>query len=172
MLKCFLAQGVDVDLPNSRNHTPMHLATEVEHKELIRKAMKTAKCASCGSKFDFKNIRYYCEQSDKFYCINCCKRDWVYESWESDDKERPVCRALEVVKNIQDHEDELSAAIETKEFTAVDKALNNCHGIDIDVKLKKQGEDLHLKLEHELKISNFLKVNTHHDSFKSIRKDV
>ena len=32
VLKCFLAQGVDVNLPNSRNHSPLHLATEPEHK--------------------------------------------------------------------------------------------------------------------------------------------
>jgi len=52
------------------------------------------------------------------------------------------------------------------------KALDGCHGIDIDVKLKKEAEDLHLRLEHELKIRTFLGENTHHDSFKAIRKDV
>ncbi len=31
---------------------------------------------------------------------------------------------------------------------------------------------LHLKLEHELKIKNFLKEKTHHDNYKDIRKDV
>lgn len=50
--------------------------------------------------------------------------------------------------------------------------MNNCHGIDIDVKLRKKAEVLHLKLEHELKIRTFLSEKTHHDSFKAIRKDV
>ena len=54
----------------------------------------------------------------------------------------------------------------------MDKSLNACHGIDIDVKLKKKAEDMHLRLEHELKIRNFLTEHTHHPSFKSIRKDV
>lgn len=137
VLKCFLAQGVDVDLPNSRNHTPLHLATEPEHKQLISKAMKTKQCETCKSIFDFKNIRYYCESSDKFYCVKCCKRDWVYESWDSQEKDRPVCRALAVVKKIQDHEMDLKQAIEQMEFFTLHKALDSCHGIDIDVKLRK-----------------------------------
>ena len=136
--------------------------------------MSTKFCENptCKSKFDFKNIRYYCEQSDKFFCIKCCKRDWVYESWDSLEKERPVCRGLDVVKKIQDHEADLRSAIEANEFHVLHKALDGCHGIDIDVKLKKEAEDLHLRLEHELKIRTFLNENTHHDSFKSIRKDV
>lgn len=101
VLKCFLAQGVDVDLPNSRNHSPLHLATEPGHKLLIGKAIKTPKCEHCGSKFDFKNIRFYCESSDKFYCKNCCARDWVYENWEATDMERPVCRALTIIDKIK-----------------------------------------------------------------------
>lgn len=172
VLKCFLAQGVDVDLSNSRNHKPLHLATEAEHKALITKAMKTKQCETCKSVFDFKNIRYYCESSDKFYCVKCCKRDWVYESWDSQEKDRPVCRALAVVKKIQDHEADLRAAIEQNEFFTLHKALDSCHGIDIDVKLKKHAEDLHLQLEHELKIRNFLQEHMAHESFKSIKKDV
>jgi hypothetical protein len=31
---------------------------------------------------------------------------------------------------------------------------------------------MHLRLEHELQIRNFLKENMHHDTFKTIRKDV
>ena len=77
-----------------------------------------------------------------------------------------------VVKKIQDHEDELGAAIEAKDFTTLDKALNSCHGVDIDVKLGKQAKDMHLRLEHELQIKTFLSANTHHDIFKTIRKDV
>lgn len=172
VLKCFLAQGVDVNLPNARNHSPLHLATEQGHKALISKAMKTEKCENCGSKFDFKNIRYYCESSDKFYCVKCCKRDWMYESWDSEEKERPVCRGLKVLEKIQFHEEDLKRACDEDEFFTLDKALNGCHGVDIDVKLKKKGEDQHLRLEHELRIRNFLKDHTHHETFKAIRKDV
>lgn len=172
VLKCFLAQGVDVNLVNSRNHTPMELATEAEHKKLISKALKTKQCENCKSKFDFKNIRYFCEQSDKFYCINCCSKDWVYETAESDEKERPICRGHAVSKKIKGHEEELRVSIETNEFFTLDKSLNNCSGVDIDVKIRKEAETLHLKLDHELRIRTFLTERSHHDSFKDIRKDV
>jgi len=96
----------------------------------------------------------------------------MYESWDSTEKERPVCRALSVVTLIKDHEDKLRKSLETNDFETVNKVLNVCEGIDIDVKLRKDAEILHLKLEHELKIRTFLKSKTHHDSYKSIRKDV
>jgi predicted transcriptional regulator len=38
--------------------------------------------------------------------------------------------------------------------------------------MKKKAEILHLKLQHELKISNFLKEKHHHDNYKDIRKDI
>jgi len=50
--------------------------------------------------------------------------------------------------------------------------LKSCNGIDIDVKLRKHAEVLHLKLEHELKIKDFLKKHEHHENYKDIRKDV
>ena len=53
----------------------------------------------------------------------------------------------------------------------LDKSLISCKGIDIDVKLKKKAEVMHLKLEHELKIKNFLREKDHHDNYKEIRKD-
>mgnify|MGYP001035841938 CR=1 FL=1 len=86
--------------------------------------------------------------------------------------ERPVCRSIAVNKQILQHEEDLQKAIDTYEFHTLDKALNDCHGIDIDVKLQKRAEVLHLKLQHELKIQNFLQEKHHHDNYKEIRKDV
>ena len=96
----------------------------------------------------------------------------MYENWDSTEKERPVCRALSVITMIKDHEDKLRKSLETLDFETVNKDLNECQGIDIDVKLRKEAEILHIKLEYELKIRNFLKGKTHHDSYKTIRKDV
>ena len=53
----------------------------------------------------------------------------------------------------------------------MDKANGECHGIDIDCKLRKKAEVLHLRLEHELKIKSFLSEKHHHDNYKDIRKD-
>lgn len=72
VLEVFLSQGVDVDsIKNARGHTPLDLATSNETRLLIQKAQNTKKCEICKSKFDFMNLRYYCEASEKFYCVNC-----------------------------------------------------------------------------------------------------
>ena len=47
----------------------------------------------------------------------------------------------DVLKKIKEHEIDLSEAIEANEFNVVNKALSACHGIDIDVKLRKKAEE-------------------------------
>ena len=74
----------------------MEMATDPDTKALLAKAMKTRKCEACGSRFDFKNLRYLCVQSNKFFCKNCCVVKYEFEHWESEDKERLVCRGLPV----------------------------------------------------------------------------
>jgi len=44
--------------------------------------------------------------------------------------------------------------------------------IDIDVKLKHNAEVLHLKLEKELDINNFMNSVAHVDNYKTILKSV
>ena len=64
VLETFLAYGVDVEVKNARLHSPLDLATDPETKALIKKAINTKVCAGndCNkSKFDFKNIRFYCK---------------------------------------------------------------------------------------------------------------
>lgn len=62
VIQAFLSLGYDVEVKNARLHTPMDLVTEPSTKNLIRKAINTKKCENkdCSSKFDFKNIRFYC----------------------------------------------------------------------------------------------------------------
>ena len=82
VLECFLSRGVDVEIKNARGHSPLDLATQPEVKELIQRATSTKNCAdrTCKSKFDFKNIRYYCESCRKFFCSKCSNSLWVFES--------------------------------------------------------------------------------------------
>lgn len=159
-------------MKNARGHSPLDLTTAPETKQLIMKAQKTLKCESCSSKFDFKNIRYYCQSSKKFYCKNCSITTWVYEHYDSLDKERPVCRSKAVQKKIRDHESKLSEAVETNDYRTVDKVVRTCTGIDIDVKLRRRAHVLHAKLEHELNIKTFLLEHNDHENYKLIRKDV
>jgi hypothetical protein len=96
----------------------------------------------------------------------------VYEHYESNEKERPVCRSKAVQKKIKDHENKLAEAVESYEYHTIDKALRMCVSIDIDVKLKRKATVLHEKLWHELMIRNFLTENEVHQNYKLIRKDV
>lgn len=47
-------------MKNARGHTPLDLTTAPDTKKLILKAVNTSNCETCRSKFDFKNIRYFC----------------------------------------------------------------------------------------------------------------
>lgn len=138
------------------------------------KAFNTIKCVSCNSKFDFKNIRYYCESCTRFYCINCSQSQWVYESHESEERERPVCRCNDCLNRIKKGEDDLSVALRTMDFLVVDKILTFIlhNHIDIDVKLKNQAMVTHLKLEKELDIRTFIKSVDYIDDYKTILKSV
>ena len=60
----------------------------------------------------------------------------MYEKHDSTEKERPVCRSNLVQKTIEEHEEKLQEAMDEYEFFAIDKALNSCEKIDIDVKLR------------------------------------
>ena len=137
MMACFLSQGIDVELKNARGHTPLDLATEPKTKALLTKAVKTKNCMNCSSKFDFKNLRFMClSHQDCFYCSNCSTTYWVFENYESDEKERPVCRSLAAEREIKKHENLLREAMDTLEFHTLDSALSAIKDkIDIDAKL-------------------------------------
>lgn len=82
----------------------MDLTTEGKTKQLISKAVNTKKCQDCGSKFDFKNIRFYCGSSKKFFCKRCVASDkWVFKDARSVTPERPVCRSRPVAELIKKH---------------------------------------------------------------------
>ncbi len=93
VMECFLSYGVDVEQPNARGHKPIDLATDPDTKKLLMDAIKTANCSNCQSHFNFKNLRYLCLSSYRFYCSNCSKVHWDYELPQSEEMERPVCRS-------------------------------------------------------------------------------
>jgi len=142
VLECFLSRGVDVEIKNARGHSPLDLATQPDVKDLILKATSTKNCAdrSCKSKFDFKNIRYYCESCRKIFCNKCSKSMWVFENVTDTDEERSVCRCNGCAELIGNNEKELKNAMTTMEFHTVDKILIHIlnNHVDIAVKLKHQ----------------------------------
>lgn len=108
----------------------MDLATEPETKKLIARATKMKQCENSNCKgprkFDFKNIRYYCTQSQQFFCKKCSMTQWVYETAQSEEMERPICRSLVVNEKILAHEQNLTSAIEAYDFQIMDVAINDC----------------------------------------------
>jgi len=62
----------------------------------------------------------------------------------------------------------------TRDYAVVDKVLTQIlnDNIDVDVKLKHDAEVLHLKLEKELDIRNFINSVVHVDNYKTILKSV
>jgi len=71
-------------------------------------------------------------------------------------------------------EQNLRNAMATNEFHTLDKvfmAIKDA-GTDIEVRLKHEAEVLHLKLEKELDIRNFIESVVHVDNYKTIRKSV
>lgn len=161
-------------MKNARQHSPLDLATAPEVKDLIVKARSTKKCVLCSSKFDFKNIRYYCDSCSRFFCINCSYSQWVYEDKDSEEKERPVCRCLTCYKRIQESEENLRQAMATMDFHTVDRALHAIisNSIDIDVKLRHDADVCHLKLERELDIRKFIESVAFVEDYKTILKSV
>lgn len=62
----------------------------------------------------------------------------------------------------------------TEEFFTLHKVLTGIQSanLDIDVKLKYNAEVMHLKLEKELDIRNFITSVVHVDNYKTILKSV
>jgi len=150
ILELFINKGIDFEVTNARGHTALDLATDPATKMFISKALNAAKCESCRSKFSFKNIRFFCNSGRKFYCKDCSITTIEYHTWESEEKERLVCRSLEVHETIKAHEKMLQEALDARDFYALGDALMKCENLDVDPKLRKQVEVLQLKLDHEL----------------------
>lgn len=73
---------------------------------------------------------------------------------------------------INSSEAELLEAMETREFDIVDKVFQRIkrENVDIDAKLYHEADVLHLKLENQLDIRNFMNSVAHVDNYKTIRK--
>lgn len=84
--------------------------------------------------------------------------NWVFETKDSEFQERPVCRCTTCKASVEKAEKELTEAMETQDYTVLHKVLTTIlsSNLDIDVKKKNDAEILHLKLEKELDLKNFI----------------
>ena len=96
--------------------------------------------------------------SGGFYSRICSERKWVFENKDAEVEERPITRSLECMAEITEAENNLRDAMETLDFATLDTVYKRIieNKMDIDVKLLDKAEKLHLKLEKELDIKNFI----------------
>ena len=112
--------------------------------------------------------------SGGFYSRICSERKWVFENKDAEVEERPITRSLECMAEITEAENNLRDAMETLDFATLDTVYKRIieNKMDIDVKLLDKAEKLHLKLEKELDIKNFIASVAHVPDYKTIRKSV
>ena len=112
--------------------------------------------------------------SGGFYCRICSERKWVFENKDAEVEERPITRSLECMAQITEAQNNLTDAMETFDFATLDTVYKRIieNKMDIDVKNLDKSEKLHLKLEKELDIKNFIASVAHVPDYKTIRKSV
>lgn len=91
----------------------------------MQDALKAKTCANCQSVFDFKNLRYLCLSSRRFFKSTCSKVHWDYEKPQSEEQERPICRSTQQDKVIRRAEALLREAMNSDEFETVDNAVKD-----------------------------------------------
>jgi hypothetical protein len=62
------------------------------------------------------NTQFYCQESKKIFCKNCCSVGWVYENWDSVEAERPICRSHPIKEKIEKLEKDLEVACDSGDF--------------------------------------------------------
>ena len=174
MLECFLSLGADLLLQNARGHTPRDLATEPNIKDLIRKALDTEICKRCNKiKFDFENLRYYCQICQKFFCKICCEVGiYDYEFFDSKEKEKPYTRCLDCFQKVRKLQDQIQNTLGFTEFSEIDAVFNEASQYEpyITPKLWHDFIKVHTKLKHELNIHTFIKSLEVVPDYKTILK--
>jgi len=173
VLECFMSQGVDIEKKNTRGHAPLDLATDPEVRLLVQKAVGAKNC-SCGSKFDFTNVRFFCTKCGKFVCRNCKENMIVDETVNSIERERPICLCKDCLSEHKYCTKLIDEALNNTDFQRVDeiRKILNQKNAELDVKKLDLFNRHHTSLMHELKIRTFYKSLDVVPNFKTIKKSV
>lgn len=172
VLETFLGYGVDVELKNTRGHTPLNLAENEEVKSMLKAALKTEKCYKCSSGFNIRNPRCLCHVCYKYYCKNCIEGDWLYLEPGSLEEERYTTRCFDCKKYIDDSQSTVSESIESNVCEKLEESLDYIekNKVDIDIKLLKRAQEHRTRLQAEREVKNFLSTVEHVENYKTIQK--
>jgi len=158
--KCLMAQGADVYAKNDRGHTPYALCTVPQVQQLLQKAMDVVACKATQKQFSSTVMRYLCSWSLDVFCEAAVTQMFVYETPESEDKERPVTWCNEVKQMVQEAEHQLNHAMHLNQLEAISQALLQAEDKPVDVKLVHRCRQVKMKLESEIQLNKAMQVHT------------
>jgi hypothetical protein len=170
----YMGLGLELNITNARNHTPLELTSNKNIKNLIHSTLAVKNCTICNKPYDFFNHRFLCSICKKVICRTDCKTEYYYIDTDSNEKDIQSCRCNLCYETIKFHENYLREAIRSNVLERILEATSMIRekNIKICVKLKQESETEITRLETEKKINiylNSLKVVENH---KTISKSV
>jgi len=169
-----MAQGADVFAKNDRGHTPYALCTVPEVMRLLQSAMDALSCKATGKQFSSTVLRYLCSWSLDVFCEAAVKQEYVYESPDAIDKEKPVTWCTEVKNTITEAEHQLSQAMHLNQLETITAALAAAEDKPVDCKLVHQCRQVKAKLESEIQLGKAMQcqVITQLDMFNEVHENL
>lgn len=174
VFKCLLGLGIDLDVKNARNHTPLDLTCNLEIQNLGSKIKRETNCKICRNHFSFFEKKCVCFISEDIICKQCCVGNYYYENEKSEFPEIFECRSKETIAHIKENEDMLNKIFTQRNLDNLKNHFNKIknENIKIDPKLIVKAVAEIEKLERERKIyeriASLEKVVDHKTIEKSI----
>jgi ankyrin repeat protein len=174
LFKLFMGLGLDLEMKNSRNHSPSDLTSNPEIKKLIQKTLAIKNCQICNKAFNFHIKRYLCIINEEVICSNCCICDVYYLNLEAQERDILECRCKKCVNVVTTEEANIHNAIRGGELTPLKEVYNHIRreNINICCKVMKEAELQIEKLEREKNILDHINSLKIVDDHKIIEKSV
>lgn len=166
--------GLDLEVKNSRYHTPLDLTANKEIKAIIYKALDTKNCSTCNRLFDFHHHQIICKICLNVFCEKCTISDYYFEKLTDTEKDILECRCHNCYNDIKNNENNLINAIRNNELTELIQSLDKIkiNKVKIDLKLFAEAEREITRLETEKKIQEYVESLKKVENFKTINKSV
>lgn len=170
--KMFMGLGLDLELKNARNHTPLDLCSNEEMKALIKKAINTKMCFMCQKYFSFFVTKFLCFICEEIICKECSVSNFYYLNSNEAKKELLECRCKTCSIKIDKEEAKLNSAIAKNSLEIIESAFKACEDMRINPKLRVQAIANIDRLQREQKIQSYIAGLENVTDHKTIEKSV